>query len=152
MKASGFPGYFSFTQLYIPSHTKTSWQNQTKISLLWSRVNAKNRVFVLPYHISWQRIAICCAVTVDYGHFSCRHNSAKRLCQRIKHRFVACISFWRIQNLYKEMGVIRSLFYRYIACNLHRVAHDNGDWRRLSMAVATERCWVERLSCKGSRT
>ena len=50
------------------------------------------------------------------------------------------------------MDVIKSLFYRYIACNLHRVAHDNSGWRRLSMTVATERCWVERLNCKGSRT
>ena len=49
------------------------------------------------------------------------------------------------------MNVIRSLFYRYIACNLHRVVHDNGGWRRLSMAVATEKYWVERLSCKAPK-
>ena len=53
------------------------------------------------------------------------------------------------KNCYKEMDVIRSLFYRYIACNFHRVAHDNGGWRRLSITVATERCWVEGLNCKG---
>ena len=51
------------------------------------------------------------------------------------------VSVWRIQNRYKEMDVIRSLFYRYIAC-MHKVA----------MAVARERCWVKRLGCKGSRT
>ena len=32
-------------------------------------------VWNVPYHISWQRIAIRFVVTVDYGHFSCRHNS-----------------------------------------------------------------------------
>ena len=74
-KASGFPYYFSFTQLYIPAYSKTLWQNETKISLLWSRINAKKWVFVVPYHISWQRIAIRCVITVNYGHFSCHHNS-----------------------------------------------------------------------------
>ena len=44
-----------------------------KLAPLWSRFN--NKVFVVPYHISWQRIAICCVVTVDFVHFSCRHNS-----------------------------------------------------------------------------
>ena len=46
-----------------------------KLSLLCSRINAKKQVFVVPYHISWQRIAIRCVVTVNYGHFSHRHNS-----------------------------------------------------------------------------
>ena len=46
-----------------------------KINLLWSGINTKKWVFVVPYHISWQRIAICCVVTVDHGHFSCRYNS-----------------------------------------------------------------------------
>ena len=32
------------------------------------------------------------------------------------------------------------------------MAHDNGGWRRLSIAVATECCGVKKLSCKGSRT
>ena len=32
-------------------------------------------IFIVPYHISLQRIAIRCVVTVNYGHFSCRHNS-----------------------------------------------------------------------------
>ena len=72
-RCKGFPCYFSFTQSYIPSYSKTSWKNETKIILLWSRINAKNWVFVVPYHISWQRIVIRCVVTVDYGHFSCRH-------------------------------------------------------------------------------
>ena len=44
-----------------------------KLAPLWSRFN--NKVFVVPYHISWQRIAICCVVTVDYVHFSRCHNS-----------------------------------------------------------------------------
>ena len=79
-----------------------------------------------------------------------RFVESKRLPQWIKHRFAVCISYWRIQNLYKEMNVIRSLFDRYIACNLHRVAHDNGGWRGMSMTVATERRLVERLSWKGS--
>ena len=55
-----------------------------------------------------------------------RFFEAKRLCRRIKHWFVVCISFWRIQNRYEEMNIIRSIFYRYNACNLHRVTHDNG--------------------------
>ena len=79
-----------------------------------------------------------------------RFVESKRLSQWIKHRFTVCISYWRIQNLYKEMDVIRSLFDRYIGCNLHRVAHDNGGWRGMSMTVATERRLVERLSWKGS--
>ena len=62
-----------------------------------------------------------------------RFFEAKRLCQWIKHRFVVCISLWQIQNRYKEMDVIKSLFNRYNACNLHRVTHDYGGWRRLSM-------------------
>ena len=53
----------------------------------------------------------------------------------IKHRFVGCISFWRIQNRYKEMDVIRSLFNRCNACNWHRVTHDYGGWRRLLMVL-----------------
>ena len=67
---------------------------------------------------------------------------AKRVCQRIKHRFVVCISSWWIQNRYTEMDPIRPLFYRYNPCNLHRVTHDNGGWRTLSMVVARERCRV----------
>ena len=81
-----------------------------------------------------------------------RFFEAKRLCQRIKHRLVVCISLWWIQNCYKKMDVIRSLFYRYNACNLHRVTHDYGGWRRSPWVVTTERYWVERLSCKGCRT
>ena len=46
-----------------------------KLALLWSGINAKNRVFIEPYHISLQHIAIRCVVIVDYGHFSCRHKS-----------------------------------------------------------------------------
>ena len=72
----------------------------------------------------------------------------KRLCQRIKHYFVVCISFWQIQNRYKDMDPIRPLFYGSNACNLNIVTHDNGGWWRLSMVVARERCHVERLSCK----
>ena len=72
-----------------------------KLALLRSKINAKNRVFVVSYHISRQHIAIRCVVTVDYGHFSCRHNSgivskrieSKRLYQGINHCFVVCISF-----------------------------------------------------------
>ena len=66
---------FSFTQLYIPSYSKTLSQNETKISLLWSEINAKKWVFIVPHHISWQRIANRRVVTVDYGDFSCHHTS-----------------------------------------------------------------------------
>ena len=118
---------------------------QTKISLLWSRINAKKWVFVVPYHISWQRIAIRCVVTADYSHFWCHHNSR--------------IGFSK-QNVYvNELNIVLlyafcsdEFKYRYNASNLYRATHDNGRWRRSSMMMATERCWVERLSCKGSRT
>ena len=45
------------------------------LALLLSRINSKNRVFAVPYHILWQHIAIRCIVTVDYGQFSWRYNS-----------------------------------------------------------------------------
>ena len=118
---------------------------QTKISLLWSRINAKKWVFVVPYHISWQRIAIRCVVILNYGHFSCCYN-------------------WRIgfskRSVYvNELNIILlhafcsdEFKYRYNASNLYRVTHDIGGWRRLSMVIAAKRCLVERLSCKGSRT
>ena len=94
------------------------------LALLWSKINAKNRAFVVSYHKSWQHIAIRCVVTVNYGHFLCRHNSrivakrikSKRLCQGIKHCFAMCISFGGIQNCYKEIDIIRSLFYRCLIC------------------------------------
>ena len=99
---------------------------QTKISLLWSRINAKKWVFVVPYHISWQRIAIRCVVTADYGDFSCRHNSR--------------IGLWK-QNVYvNELNIVLlyafcsdEFKYRHNAGNLYRVTHDNGGWRRLSI-------------------
>ena len=111
----------------FPLIPKLHGKMKQKLTLLWSRINTSPQLkngFV----------------------------KSKRLCQRIKHRFLVCLSFWRFQNRYKEMNVIRSLFYRYIACNFDRVANGNGGWQRLPMAVATERNWVERLSCKGSRT
>ena len=118
---------------------------QTKISLLWSRINAKKWVFVVPYHISWQRIAICCVVTVDCGHFSCHQNSR--------------IGFSKPNVYVNELNIVLlyevcpdEFKYRYNASNLYRVTHDNGGWRRLTMVIAAERCWVERYSCKGSRT
>ena len=110
---------------------------QTKISLLWSRINAKKWVFVVPCHISLQRIPIRCVVTTDYGHFSCRHYSR--------------IGFSK-QNVYvNELNIVLlyafcsdEFKYRYNASNLYRVTHDNGGWRRLSIVTATERYWAER--------
>ena len=69
--------YFSFTHLYIPFYSKTSWQNETKgIPIMKQNQRQKqNRIFVMPYHISWKRITISCIVSVNYGHFSCGHNS-----------------------------------------------------------------------------
>ena len=147
--------FFHLLSYASPLITKLHSKMKQKLALLWSRINAKNRVFVVPYHISWQRIAIQC---VDYGHFSCRHKSRIVLSNQNVYTnelnivFVVCLLFWRVQNRYKEMEVIRSLFYRYIAYNLRRRAHDNSGWRRLSIAVATEWCWVKKLSCKESRT
>ena len=87
-------------------------------------------------YLSWQSIAICCVVTVNYGHFSCRHNSG--------------IGFSK-QNIYvNELNIILlyafcsdEFKYRYNASNLYRATHDNGGWRRLSMAIATEWWWLE---------
>ena len=107
--------------------------------------------FMATYHNSLCRYCRLGSLFVSPQLKNCFVES-KCLYQRIKHRFVVCISFWRIRNRYREISVIRSLFYRYIACNLHRVVHNNGGWRKLSMVVATEWCWVENLSCKGSRT
>ena len=122
------------------------------------KLRSKNE-FLLCY-ITFHGFNLLLCRYFDYGHFFCLHNSRiiskriewKHLYQGIKHRFLVCISFWGIQNCYKKIDVIRSLFYRYIACNKRRVVHDNCRWQRLSMAVATEGCWVERLSCKRSRT
>ena len=61
----------NYTPPLIP---KLHGKMKQKLALLWSRINAKNQVFVVPYHISFQCIAVRCAVTVDYSHFSCRHN------------------------------------------------------------------------------
>ena len=85
------------------------------------------------------------SLTVNYSHFSCHHNSR--------------IGFSK-QNVYvNELNIVLlytlcsdEFKYRYNLSNLYWVTHDNGGWRRLSMVIATERCWVERLSCKGSRT
>ena len=130
---------------HLLNYSKTLWLNETKISLLWSRINAKKWVFIVPYHISWQRITIRCIITVSYGNFSCRHNSI--------------IGFSK-ENVYVNKLNIVLLYafcsdefkYRYNASNLYRMAHYDGGCQRLSMMVAAERCWVERLSCKGSRT
>ena len=81
----------------------------------------------------------------QYGHFSCRYNSK--------------IGFLK-QNVYvKELNIVLlyafcsdEFKYRYNASNLYRVTHDNGGWWRLPIVIATKRCLVERLSCKGSRT
>ena len=59
----------------FPLLLKRHGKMKQKLALLCSRINAKSRVFVAPYHISWQRIAIGCVVTIIYGHFSYRHNS-----------------------------------------------------------------------------
>ena len=127
------------------TYSKILWQNETQISLLWSRINAKKWVFIVPYHISLQCIAIRCVVTTIYGHFSCRYNSR--------------IGFSK-QNVYdNELNIILlytfcsdEFKYRYNANKLYRVTHDNGTWRRLPLVGATERSWVQILSCKWSRT
>ena len=148
--------YFSFAQLYIPSYSKTSWQNETKVSPVMKQNQRQKSSFrctllhfMTMYHNSLCRYCQLWSLFVS-PQLKNRFVESKRLSQQIKHRFAVCISYWRIQNLYKEMDVIRSLFDRYIACNLHRVAHDNGGWRGMSMTVATERRLVERLSWKGS--
>ena len=89
----------------------------------------KKWVFIVPYHISWQRIAIRCVVTVDYGRFSCRHNSR--------------IGFSK-QNVHvNELNIV--LLYAFCSNEFkYRYNASNGGWRRLSMVIATERCWVEK--------
>ena len=128
-----------------PLIPKLHGKMKQKLALLWSRIITKNRVFALSHFIATYRNLLLCRYRWLWSLFVSsqlknRFVESKRLCQRIKHRYVVFISFWRIQNCYKEMDLSRFLFYRYIACNLHRVA----------MAVVTERCQVEKLSCKGS--
>ena len=124
------------TQLYISSYSKTLWQNETNISLLWSGINAKK----MSFHCTLSHfIATYCCWLCRY----CRY----------------WIGFSK-QNVYvNELNIVLlyafcsdEFKYRYNASNLYRATHDNGGWRRSSMMMATERCWVERLSCKGSRT
>ena len=88
-------------------------RGQMKQSLLWSRINAKKT----SYRCSWQRIAICCVVTVDYGRslfvspqLKDRFFEAKHLFKRIKYRFAVCILSWRIQNRYREIDVSSPYF------------------------------------------
>ena len=120
-----------------PLITKLHGKLKSKLALLWRKINTKKWVFVVPYHISWQRIAIRCVVTVDYGHFVLpqlknHFVDSRHLCQGIKHHLTVWISFWGIQNRYKETD-------KDIACNMHRVAHNNsGSWRS-SMKVAIQR-------------
>ena len=90
-----------------------------KLALLWSRINAKKRVFVVPYtfHATcYNSLCLYCRLWSLFvsPQLKNRFVKSKRLCQRIKYRFIMCISFWQIQNRYKEMDVIRFLFYRYI--------------------------------------
>ena len=132
----------NYTSPLIPKHYG---KMKKKINLLWSGINTKKWVFVVPYHISWQRIAIRCVVTAVYSHFWCHHNSS--------------IGFSK-QNVYvNKLNIVLLYAFRsdefkcrYNVSNLYRVTHDNGGWRRLSMVIATERCGVQKLSCKGSRT
>ena len=123
---------------HLFNYTLPLWQ-------LWSRINMSFRctlsLFMLTYRNSLYRYCRLWSLVMS-RQLKNRFFEAKRLCQGIKHCFIVCISFWQIKNRYKEMNVIRSIFYRY-ACNSHRGTHDNGGRRRFSMVVATERCWVE---------
>ena len=81
-----------------------------------------------------------------------RFVESKHLYQRIKHHF-CCVPFALTSSKSLERnGRNQVPFYRYNAYNLHRVAYDNGGWRRLSIVVATECCWLKKLSCRGSGT
>ena len=67
--------------------------------------------------VSLQRMIFRCAFTVDYGHFCIvaalkgRFFESKCSCQRVKPRFVVCVTLRRIKNRYKKMNVIGFLFY-----------------------------------------
>ena len=122
----------NYTSRLIP---KLHGKMKQKLALLWSWIKAQHPVLVVPYHISWQLTTTPWVITVEYIHFYSHHNSRivlsnQNVCEWIKHRFVVCILFWQIQNRCEEMDVIRPLFCRYIACNLHRIAHDNAGWWR----------------------
>ena len=120
---------------HLFNYTLPLWQ-------LWSRINVSFRctlsLFMATYRNSLYRYCRLWSLFMS-RQLKNRFFEAKRLCQGIKHCFVVCISLWQIKNRYKEMNVIRSIFYRYNACNLHRGTHDNGGWRRFSMVFATER-------------
>ena len=133
VKLVAFLIIFHLLNYTTPLIPKRYGKMKQKSSLLWSGINAKKSVFTVPYHISWQRNVICCVVTVDYGHFSCRHNSR--------------ISFSKQNELNIALMHVfcsEEFKYRHNASYLYRATHDNSKWRRMSMVIATERCWVER--------
>ena len=72
---------------------------------------------------------------------SCRHYSRivlSNLNVCVKEFQIVLLRAFRsfeFQNRYREIDVIRFLFHIHIACNLHRVAHDNGKWWRLAVAT-----------------
>ena len=90
----------------------------------------------LPHFMATYRNSLCCYCRLRSlyvlpqlkNHFV----DSRHLCQGIKHHLTVWISFWGIQNRYKETD-------KDIACNMHRVAHNNsGSWRS-SMKVAIQR-------------
>ena len=126
-----------------------------KLALLWSRINAKTGVFVVPHHISWKRITIRCLVTVDYCYSLCSHNSRIVLSNQNNSEnelnIVFCVHFVLTNSKFLS-GKGRSYIPVLQIFCMHRVVHNNGRWQRLSMTVATERYWVERLICKESKS
>ena len=115
---------FHLLNYIYPLSSKLHGKMKQKLALLWSKINAKIE-FSLSHLMATYHSSLCryCRLWSLYAlpHLKNRFVESNCLCQRIKHCFVVCISFWRVQNCYKEMDVIRSLFYWCIECNLHRV-------------------------------
>ena len=77
---------------------------------------------------------------------------SERLCQRLNIILLCTFRSDEFSIVTKHGRNQVPVLQIYIACTLRRLGHDNVEWRRLSTAVAREWRWIERLSCKGSRT
>ena len=99
---------------------------------VWSGIDAKNWVFVVPFSSCnvWHFVVPLLLIMVFSvsSQLKSRFVESKCSCQRIKPRFVVCISLRRIQNRYKKMDAIGSLFHIYLACNFCWVAQAICTW------------------------
>ena len=82
------------------------------------------------FRCSWQGIAFRCVVTVNCGHFSCRHNSRIGFSKQnvyVNELNMVLLHPFRSGEFksYKEMDVIRSPYFTEIMHVICRVTHYN---------------------------